>query len=198
MTSVTPRPAPRRLPAEGVPTAELVARARSREPAAESLLYRRHAADLLAFSARLLRSTAAAEDVVHDTFLLVFARLHQLRDPAQFRGWALSIAVSLVRRRLRRERVLRFVGLDVAPADALERHAVSGLSVEARAELAVLDVVLARLPTQQRLAWALRHVEGEKLEDVALALGKSLATTKRYLAAAEAVLDAHVRLEPSP
>jgi RNA polymerase sigma-70 factor, ECF subfamily len=184
--------------APGVSTAELVARARRRDGAAESLLYRRHAAELLAISGRLLRSTSAGEDVVHDTFLLVFARLHQLRDPAQFRGWALCIAVSLVRRRLRRERVLRFVGLDAAPPEALESRARSGLSVEARAELAVLDVVLARLPTQQRLAWALRHVEGEKLEDVAIALGKSLATTKRYLAAAEAHLAAHVRLESPP
>jgi len=198
MPAAPPRATVRHLEAEGVPTAELVDRARRRDAAAEGLLYRRHAAEFLAFSARLLRSSSAAEDVVHDTFLLVFARLHQLRDGSQFRGWAMSIAVSLVRRRLRRERVLRFVGLDAAPAEALERHAVSGLSVEARAELAVLDVVLARLPTQQRLAWALRHVEGEKLEDVAVAIGKSLATTKRYLAAAEAVLAAHVRLEPRP
>jgi RNA polymerase sigma-70 factor (ECF subfamily) len=190
---VTPLPLTR-LP-EGVSTASLVLRARKRDGAAESLLYRRYAADLLNIVSRLLRSTHAAEDVVHDTFLLVFERLGQLRDPAQFRAWALSISVSLVRKRLRRARLLQWVGLDSLTTAPLELQARDGLSVEARGELAVLDVVLKALPTEQRLAWSLRYIEGDKLDEVALALGKSLATTKRYIAAAERRIAAHVRLE---
>jgi RNA polymerase sigma-70 factor (ECF subfamily) len=183
-----------RLP-EGVSTASLVLRARKRDGAAESLLYRRYAADLLNIVSRLLRNTHAAEDVVHDTFLLVFERLGQLRDPAQFRAWALSISVSLVRKRLRRARLLQWVGLDSLTTAPLELQARDGLSVEARGELAVLDVVLKALPTEQRLAWSLRYIEGDKLDEVALALGKSLATTKRYIAAAERRIAAHVQLE---
>jgi RNA polymerase sigma-70 factor (ECF subfamily) len=190
---VTPLPLTR-LP-EGVSTASLVLRARKRDGAAESLLYRRYAADLLSIVSRLLRSTSAAEDVVHDTFLLVFERLGQLRDPAQFRAWALSISVSLVRKRLRRARLLQWVGLDSLATAPLELQARDGLSVEARGELAVLDVVLKALPTEHRLAWSLRHIEGDKLEEVATALGKSLATTKRYIAAAERRIAAHVLLE---
>ena len=190
---VTPLPLTR-LP-EGVSTASLVLRARKRDGAAESLLYRRYAADLLNIVSRLLRNTSAAEDVVHDTFLLVFERLGQLRDPAQFRAWALSISVSLVRKRLRRARLLQWVGLDSLTTAPLELQARDGLSVEARGELAVLDVVLQALPTEQRLAWSLRYIEGDKLDEVALALGKSLATTKRYIAAAERRIAAHVQLE---
>ncbi len=182
----------------GVPTAELVGRALVRDSSAESLLYRRHAEELLVITTRLLRNAAAAEDVVHDTFLLVFERLAQLRDRAQFRSWALSIAISLVRKRLRRRRILQWVGLDALPSEPLEVQARPGVSLEARAELAVLGAVLNTLPTQQRLAWSLRHVEGEKLEDVAVALGKSLATTKRYIAAAEQCIAARVRLEEEP
>jgi RNA polymerase sigma-70 factor (ECF subfamily) len=184
-----------RLP-EGVATSELVARACRKDGAAESLLYRRYAADLLSMVGRLTHSTAAAEDVVHDTFMVAFERLGQLREPAQFRAWALTIAVSLVRKKLRRQKLLQWVGLDVLAQAPLEQQARDGLSVEARGELAVLEVVLRRLPTNQRLAWSLRHIEGEKLDDVALALGKSLATTKRYIAAAEERIAAHVQLEP--
>lgn len=193
---VTPLPVTR-LP-EGVSTAVLVVRARAKDSAAESLLYRRYAADLLNIVSRLLRSVVAAEDVVHDTFLLVFERLGQLRDPTQFRAWALSIAVSLVRKRLRRARLLQWVGLDSLAVAPLEMQSRDGLSVEARGELAVLDVVLKALPTEHRLAWSLRHIEGEKLEDVADVLGKSLATTKRYIAAAERRIATHVQLEPDP
>jgi RNA polymerase sigma-70 factor (ECF subfamily) len=38
------------------------------------------------------------------------------------------------------------------------------------------------------VAWLLRHVEGERLQDVALACGCSLATAKRRIASAQAAL----------
>lgn len=186
-----------RLP-DGVETAVLVVRARGGDRDAESLLYRRYAAGLLEVAAHLLRSPSSAEDVLHDAFLLAFGRLAQLKQPAQFRGWALAIVVSLVRKRLRRQRLLRWVGLEAVADAPLELQARDGASVEARGELAVLDVVLRALPVQQRLAWTLRHVDGEKLEDVAIAMGKSLATTKRYLAKAEAHVTRHVTMEEPP
>jgi RNA polymerase sigma-70 factor (ECF subfamily) len=49
------------------------------------------------------------------------------------------------------------------------------------------------VPTEQRIAWALRHVEGEALEDVARACACSLATVKRRIAAVEEQLQAHVQ-----
>ncbi|GMU59670.1 MAG: hypothetical protein AMXMBFR34_14330 [Myxococcaceae bacterium] len=185
-----------RLPeAEGVDTAVLVGRARRGERQAESLLYRRYAPSLLEVATHLLRSVHAAEDVLHDAFLLAFSRLTQLRAPAQFRAWVTSIVISLVKKRLRRQRLLRWVGLEAVADAPLDVQARDGASVEARGELAVLDAALRALPVHQRVAWTLRHVEGEKLEDVATAMGKSLATTKRYLQKAEAHLARHVSLE---
>ncbi|MEW6432936.1 MAG: RNA polymerase sigma factor [Myxococcota bacterium] len=179
----------------GVETAGLVARARAGDRGAESLLYRRFAPGLFETATRLLRSHPAAEDVLHDAFLLAFSRLAQLKAPGQFRAWVLAIVVSLVRKRLRRQRLLHWVGLDAVADAPLEQQAVDGACVEARGELAVLDAALQALPVSLRLAWALRHIEGERLEDVADALGKSLATTKRYLARAEAHVARHVAVE---
>ncbi|MEW5738188.1 MAG: sigma-70 family RNA polymerase sigma factor [Myxococcota bacterium] len=184
-----------RLDADGVETAVLVERARRGERQAESLLYRRYAPGLLEVATHLLRSVPAAEDVLHDAFLLAYSRLGQLRAASQFRGWLLAIIVSLVKKRLRRQRLLRWVGLEAVADAPLDVQARDGASVEARGELAVLDAALKALPVAQRMAWMLRYVEGEKLDDVALAMGKSLATTKRYLAKAEAHLARHVSLE---
>jgi RNA polymerase sigma-70 factor (ECF subfamily) len=183
-----------RLPA-GEDTAALVLRARTGDRAAEGLLYRRHAPEMLAMVSRLVRSTTAAEDVVQDGFMTAFGRLGQLKAPEQFRGWLLSIVVSLVRKRLRRQRILQWVGLETLDDVPWSAAARAGSSVEARGELAVLDAVLKRLPTEHSLAWSLRYVEGERLEDVASAMGKSLSTTKRYIAAAEKKVRAHVALE---
>jgi RNA polymerase sigma-70 factor (ECF subfamily) len=44
------------------------------------------------------------------------------------------------------------------------------------------------LPVNQRLAWSLRHIEGERLETVALLCHCSLATAKRRIVAAQKVI----------
>ena len=178
----------------GVPDATLVERAREHDRGAESLLYRRHAGPLLAMTARLLRSSHLAEDTVQDAFVRAFERLHQLKDPSMFRSWLLSIVISMVKKRLRRQRLLTWVGLEALTDVALDQQAASHLSVEARNELKALDARLKELPAAHAVAWSLRYVEGEKLEDVAVAMKKSLATTKRYIAAAERHVRTHVRL----
>ncbi|MBL8949810.1 MAG: RNA polymerase sigma factor [Myxococcaceae bacterium] len=176
----------------GVPDAVLVERAREHDRGAESLLYRRHAGALLAIAGRLLRNSHHAEDAVQDAFVRAFERLHQLKDPAMFRSWLLSIVVSLVKKRLRRQRLLTWVGLEALTDVTLEQQAHSHLDVEARNELKALDAKLKTLPPAHAVAWSLRYIEGEKLEDVAAAMKKSLATTKRYIAAAER----HISPEP--
>ncbi len=55
---------------------------------------------------------------------------------------------------------------------------------------------MRELPTNLRLAWSLRYIEGEKLEAVAALLNKGLSTTKRYLAAAEERIAQRVAIEP--
>ncbi|MBK7864553.1 MAG: RNA polymerase sigma factor [Archangiaceae bacterium] len=194
-----PSPSPRtadvaHLPS-GVPDAVLVERAREHDRGAESLLYRRHAGALLAMSGRMLRNSHLAEDTVQDAFVRAFERLHQLKDASMFRSWLLSILVSLVKKRLRRQRLLTWVGLEALTDVSLEQQAASHLDVEARLALKLLDQKLKELPAAHALAWSLRYVEGEKLEDVATAMKKSLATTKRYIAAAEQHLRAQVAME---
>ena len=103
--------------------------------------------------------------------------------------------VSQARKRLRRERLLQWVGLEAVADAPLHQQALGTSSVEARGELAVLDALLQQLPVAHRLAWTLRYVEGEKLDDVAAVMGKSLATTKRYLQAAEQRISAHIAME---
>jgi RNA polymerase sigma-70 factor (ECF subfamily) len=143
---------------------------------------------------RLLRSQMEAEDVTQETFAIALEQLGKLREPESLRSWLAQIALSRVRRRFRRKRVLGALGLDRSMPEDLERLAAPGLSGEMRAELAALDRVLTALPAEQRIAWTLRHVEGEPLEDVARACDCSVATAKRRIAAAEARVKLHVRL----
>jgi RNA polymerase sigma-70 factor (ECF subfamily) len=173
--------------------AELVTAAIAGQRAAEAALYRRHARGTAAVVIRLLGRTADAEDVLQDAFVTAFERLAQLRDPAQFRGWLVRIAISHVHRRFRRRRLLRAFGLDRGHDDAtLARLALSPLDTETRSELGRLDAAMADLPAQHRVAFMLRHVEGYELQEIADACDASLATVKRWLARADQVVRAHV------
>ena len=61
--------------------------------------------------------------------------------------------------------------------------------------LGFLPSVLRRLPQRERIAWTLRYVEDESLEMVATACGCSLATAKRWIAAADAEIRKYVQFE---
>lgn len=187
----------RALPVAGAESdADLVARAQGGDRWAEEAIYRRHVPMVAGLAMRLLSNRAEAEDVAQETFALALTELRKLREGAALRGWLAQITVSQARRCFRRRRLRRLLGLDTAVDDATfeQLAADAGQSGEVRAELAALDRVLQALPVEERIAWVLRHVEGEALEDVARATECSLATAKRRIAAAEARVRLHVKL----
>jgi RNA polymerase sigma-70 factor, ECF subfamily len=189
-----PRKQPSLLPTtDAVADAELVVRSLGGDRWSQDVIYRRHVDYLLAISSRLLANRSEGEEVVQDTFVIGFDKLRTLRNPAALRAWLARIAVSLVRRRLRRGRLLRFLGLDRGLDDAaLAVLAAPGLRPDDRAELALLDRLLRGMPADRRIAWMLRRVEGLPLAEVASVCACSLATAKRRIAAADAEVDSYV------
>lgn len=176
-----------------VSDAELVRRARDRDPWAEETIYRRHAPHVASIARRLLRDAVEAADVVQETFLIGFEKLATLGEPAALRGWLARIAVSRVHRRWRWRR-LRFWSA-VADDETLADVADAGVGPDRRAELALVDDALRTLPPKLRVPWVLRHVVGCSLDEVAVACDCSLASVKRYLGRAEAAVDAHTGRE---
>ena len=182
--------------AAAVSDGDLVVRALDGDRFSRDVIYRRHAHYLLAISTRLLSSRSEGEEVVQDTFVVGFAQLGALRDPAALRSWLARIAVSLVRRRMRRGRLMRILGLDRSPDDAtLAALATPAMPADDRAELALVDRLLRRMPANLRIAWMLRRVEGLPLAEVASTCTCSLATAKRRVAAADAEVARHVSFQ---
>jgi RNA polymerase sigma-70 factor (ECF subfamily) len=177
---------------------ELVARARAKDRSAEELLYRAHVESVTGLAMRLLGRSSDAEDVVQDAFVTAFTRMDQLRDGALFRAWLMRITVHEVHRRYRRRKLLRTLGLDRGEDDvSLAGLAAPHVEADQRAELAVLDRVLARLPARQRVVWMLRNVEGHELAEIASACEASIASVKRWLVLADRRIAAHVAGEVS-
>lgn len=150
-------------------------------------VYRRYCRYVAAVILRLAGREAEVDDLVQDVFVEAARGIKRLRQPAAIKGWLATIAVRLVRRRLRMRRMRRFLGLDdytdytrlvdpaASPVDKLLVRAVYG--------------VLDELPVEERLAFSLHHIEGENIEVVARLCACSPATAKRRIARAQRALE---------
>jgi RNA polymerase sigma-70 factor (ECF subfamily) len=171
----------------------VVARARDGETSAQAELFRSYAPRLLPMLIHLLSSKSDAEDALQDAFVAAFRDLGQLKDASAFSGWLRQIAVHQAHRRFRRRRLFGALGLDRPADDAtLEQLADTDANPVVRAELSLVDRLLRKMPTSDRVAWMLRYVEGYELSEVATACGCSLATAKRRIAAAHLRIAKHV------
>ncbi len=176
----------------GLSDAQLVTLGCKGEGGALEVLYRRHAAFAIHLAARIEGSSRDVEDIAHDAFVRAFERLDDLTDRAAFRSWLGAIVVHAVRSRMRRHRLMNLLGLGRSsePVD-LDALASPDASPHVRAQLAQIYALLRTLPTDERIAWTLRSVEGHDLETVARMTRCSLATVKRRITRAQRFLDEH-------
>jgi RNA polymerase sigma-70 factor (ECF subfamily) len=149
--------------------------------------YRAYASYVAAVAFRVLGRDIDVDDVVQEVFLAAARGLTTIRDAQATQAWLRTITLRLAHRKLRGRRVLAFFGLDPQP-DYGEQLA-SGASPEHRATLARVYRLLDQLPPAQRIAWTLRYVEGEQLEDVARLCECSLATAKRRITTAQQLVE---------
>jgi RNA polymerase sigma-70 factor (ECF subfamily) len=165
------------------------------EPWAATVTWNKHAPMVFGFLRRALGPNADVEDLTQEVFVGLFAGARSLRHREALRSFIYSIAVRTLKWELRRRRaraVLHFSGFDQLPDQP-----VPALDAESRQALRRFYAILDRLGAQERTAFVLRHMEGFKLDEVARALGVSLATAKRRLARASAIVSRHVDRDPA-
>jgi RNA polymerase sigma-70 factor (ECF subfamily) len=164
--------------------ADLVAGLLESNPAAMGAFYDRYATHVLRVLARVLGSgDRDLADLQHEVFVRAYSSIQTLADPNAVRAWLMSIAVFTARiciQRRSRRRWLRFFAPEELPDPA-----VPAADHEASAALRATYAILERMPADDRVAFALRFIEGLELTAVAAACGVSLATIKRRLARAE-------------
>jgi RNA polymerase sigma-70 factor (ECF subfamily) len=107
-----------------------------------------------------------------------------LRDASALRSWLGGIAVRKARKLIRRRQRWRFIQF-VSPAE-LPESAAALASPEVSEALRATYAILGRLPADECIAFALRHIEGMDLTAMADVTRVSLATVKRRLTRAHA------------
>src|SRR5262245_45685757 len=148
--------------------------------------FRRYAPLVASLGLKMTAQPGEVDDFVQEVFLRATRGIAGLRHQRATKAWLMTITINVARQRLRLRKLRRLVGLD-QPTDYMQL-ADPTLSPEQQLLVGRVYAALDRLPVNQRLAWVLRHVEGEPLEAVALLCGCSLATAKRRIAAAQKVV----------
>jgi RNA polymerase sigma-70 factor (ECF subfamily) len=150
---------------------------------------RPHLPSLRRLCISLLRNSADAEDVVQETLLKAFTKIHQLRDGESIKAWLMQIAVNEARMRMRDRRrfsdpiktgasmhldheeaqpsALDTIPDPKAPPDAL---------LEQRQQGKAIKVALDRLELKYREVFVLRDMLGIAGTDAAAILGIPAAT----------------------
>lgn len=141
------------------------------DPSAASELAQRFLPRALGQAARLLGDPAEAEDVAQEAMMRLWRIAPDWRQgEAKVSTWLYRVVANLCTDRLRRR---RNVPLDAAPEP--EDSALSaGEAMQEAARAQALAAALQELPERQRMAVALRHLEGLANPEIAEILECSL------------------------
>lgn len=167
----------------------LVAGIRRGDPAAATALFAHYRGLVERTLVRILGCDSELPDAVQETFIRALGSTRLLRDPRALPSWLIRISVCTASDLIRRRRRRRWLQFFAEPQELVDRGSElvceGEPDAEVRQALVAAQTVLSSLPTEERIAFSLRRLDGMELKDVARACGCSLATIKRRLARAE-------------
>jgi RNA polymerase sigma-70 factor (ECF subfamily) len=157
-----------------------VPQARSGDPAAWDILFRRYQLPLYVYVFELVHDEQASLDIVQETFINASRHLDSLREDGKFGSWLFGIAHQKCLQRWRKQgrEAVALEEFAAAPVDSEEDPAE--LLIRAEQEAAVMKL-LNQLPVAQRSVLLLHFIEDFPLEDIAAVTGTALGTVKSRL-----------------
>lgn len=155
-----------------------------RHPAAQKELVRRYAAALLSVARRYARNSADAEDILQDSFVLIFKNVHTFQsDKGTLSGWMRKIVVNTALAHYRRihfqqEKVVEF----------LPDHADISADVFAKMGFDEILAVVNTLPEGAREVFNMAVFDDFSHEEIAVALDIPTGTSRSLLSRARRLL----------
>ena len=168
---------------------------RTGHPQAAAVLVDRYGSHLRRVLVRVLGKDPELPDLLHDVLVTAIESVGRLQDVRALRSWLTSIAVYSARAAIRKRARRRLFQL-TAP-EQLDETEAPGPSEDASEALRATYAVLERLPADERIAFALRFIDGMELVEAAAACRVSLSTFKRRMLRAERKFAERARREPA-
>ena len=157
-------------------TEELVAAVRAGEKAAFGELVRHYERAAILTAHAILHDFHAAQDAAHESFVIAYEKLDQLRNTSAFGLWILQI---VRRQALQLRRKPRLQELDTDKAEV-----PPGPSADWSHQYEEVIEQLAGLPEHERVVVILRYVDGHSVQEIADTTGKAPSTVTKQLSRA--------------
>ncbi len=158
------------------------------------VLYKEYAGLIKAIAYRYVKSWEQAEDILQETFVTIYRKIHQYSGKGSFEGWLKRIAINNALQFLKEKQKQYFDdinGLQVAEVDdnteVNEKDMESLIKSVEFSQEEILNVV-ASLPTGFRIVFSMYVLENYKHKEIAELLGISESTSKTQLLRARKLL----------
>ncbi len=167
--------------------AELIARCKNDERAAQDELYHRFRRQIAGNLYRVLGDRTDLDDLVQEVFVIAFRGLERFRGDARLSTWlyriCVNVALGRIRTRRRRPMAHGVDDLDVAGADPslVERPEQPDRSMERRQEQERVYAALEQLAPKKRLVLYLHEIEGLDLKEIAYLVDSNAVTVRTRL-----------------
>ena len=148
--------------------------------AAQKALYHHFYSYALTVALHYSKNREEAEEIVHDGFLKVFAKMHQFSGTGSFKAWLrrilVNVAIDYSRKHKKKVEDFKVIPID---ATSVKNEALN------RLELEDVWALLQQLPPSYRMVFNLHVLEGFTHPEIAVKLGISVGTSKSNLARAK-------------
>lgn len=151
--------------------AAMLQRIATGDKAALAVLYREYHQRLVRFLGRFTRRDDVIEEVINDTFMIVWCKATEFRGQSRVSTWLMGIAYRVTLKALR----------DGGPLAEPLAADYEGESVDPYVDHELCDWVtkgLVRLSAEQRLVMEMAYVMGHSLEEIATMTDSPLSTVK--------------------
>ena len=162
----------------------LVEALRAHVPGAADLFFDRYGPYVERLVVRIVGVDADVPDLIQEVFARAFEGVRRLRAGSALKGWIGSVAIFTARAFLR-DRGVRRRRTSSGPEPVPEPIAPTA-DPDVTEALRRVYAVLATLPDEERVVFALRFMDGMELAELAAVCRYSVATVKRRLTRAQA------------
>jgi len=170
-----------------VDEADLIARCRAHERAAQDELYHRFRRQVAANLYRVLGDRADLDDLVQEVFVIAFRGLEKFRGDARLSTWiyriCVNVALGRIRTRKRRPAAIGVGDLDATNVDPslADRPETPHQSLERSRDRETVYRALETLAPKKRIVLYLHEIEGLDLKEIAYLVDSNPVTVRTRL-----------------
>jgi RNA polymerase sigma-70 factor (ECF subfamily) len=162
--------------------ADIVVRLQRREPQALADLYDRYGRVAYSLILRVVRDTGIAEDLVQETFLRIWNRVHAFDARKGAVGpWLLAVARNRAIDYLRSSGGRERHAVEFAETDRPSLYTGMDLGILASDKARAIGAAVEKLSAHQRQAIELAYFEGLSQTEIAERMGQPLGTVKTWV-----------------